>query len=300
MAGVRSFLSGVLVLLAVLAAVVTVPARYVEGTLLDTDAYVAATAPLADEITTQDAVAEALTDTVTGQIDSGVLAGALRPVIGEVADVFVRSDAFPPAWAEAARQGHASTVAVLRDDSDVVDAADGVVTLPLDPFLESIGQALRDRGLPVPEGFATTGADVVLYASDDLATAQSVVAALDRWTPWALPVTVLLAVLAALVARPGRRLRTVAVTGALAAVAMLVLLVLLPEAVQAGFAGLDVGESGRQVLDDTVDALLVPLRTQLWWAFGVSAAVCVGAAVAGGVARSMRLHRDPSDGRMSG
>lgn len=300
MAGVRSFLSGVLVLLAVLAAVVTVPARYVEGTLLDTDAYVAATAPLADEITTQDAVAEALTDTVTGQIDSGVLAGALRPVIGEVADVFVRSDAFAPAWEEAARQGHAATVAVLRDESDVVDSADGVVTLPLDPFLEAVGQALRDRGLPVPEGFATTGADVVLYASDDLATAQSAVAVLDRWTPWALPATVLLAVLAALVARPGRRLRTVAVTGVLTAAAMLVLLVLLPEAVQTAFAGLDVGESGRQVLDDTVDALLVPLRTQLWWAFGISAAVGVGAAVAGGVVRSIRLRSAPDDGRMTG
>ena len=300
MAGVRSFLSGVLVLLAVLAAVVTVPARYVEGTLLDTDAYVAATAPLADEITTQDAVAEALTDTVTGQIDSGVLAGALRPVIGEVADVFVRSDAFAPAWEEATRQGHAATVAVLRDESDVVDSADGVVTLPLDPFLEAVGQALRDRGLPVPEGFATTGADVVLYASDDLATAQSAVAVLDRWTPWALPATVLLAVLAALVARPGRRLRTVAVTGVLTAVAMLVLLVLLPEAVQTAFAGLDVGESGRQVLDDTVDALLVPLRTQLWWAFGISAAVGGGAAVAGGVVRSIRLRSAPDDGRMTG
>ncbi|WP_139820946.1 hypothetical protein [Krasilnikoviella flava] len=284
----RSLLSGVLVLLAVLAAVLTVPARYVEGTLLDTDAFVAATAPLADEISTQDAVAEALTDTVVGQVDSGLVAGALRPVIGEVADVFVRSDAFAPAWEEASRQGHAATVAVLRDDSDVVDADGGVVTLPLDPFLEAVGQALRDRGLPVPEGFAQTGADVVLYASDDLSTAQSAVAVLDRWTPWALPATVLLAVLAALVARPGRRLPTVAVTGGLVAVAMLLLLVLLPEAVHAGFAGLDVGASGRQVLDDAVDALLVPLRTRLWWAFGVGALVGVGSAVAAGMVRRAR------------
>jgi len=281
----RSFLSGVLVALAVLAAVVTVPVRYVEGTLLDTDAYVAATAPLADEITTQDAVAEALTGTVVQQIDSGVLAGVLEPVIGEVADVFVRSDAFPPAWEEATRQGHASTVAVLRDESDVVDAADGVVTLPLDPFLESVGQALRDRGLPVPEGFATTGADVVLYASHDLATAQQAVALVDRWAPWTLPVTVLLAVLAALVARPGRRVRAVAVTGGLVAAAMLVLVLLLPETVQAAFAQLDVGASGRQVLDDTVDALLVPLRTQLWWACGVGAVVAVASAVVGVVLR---------------
>ncbi|MFI2105185.1 hypothetical protein ACH436_17980 [Isoptericola sp. NPDC019693] len=299
-AGVRSFLSGVLVLLAVLAAVVTVPARYAEHTLLDTDAYVAATAPLADEITTQDAVAEVLTGAVVGRIDSGALAGALRPVIGEVADAFVRSDAFAPAWQEATRQGHAAAVAVLRDESDLVDAADGVVTLPLDPFLEAVGQALRDRGLPVPEGFADTGADVVLYASEDLATAQSAVATLDRWTPWALPATVLLAVLAALVARPGRRLGTVAVTGVATAVAMLVLLVLLPEAVRTVFAGVDVGSAGRPVLDDTVDALLVPLRTQLWWAFGVAAAVGVGAGVAGAVVRSMRLRRDRHDGRMSG
>ncbi|MFE7405448.1 hypothetical protein [Isoptericola sp. NPDC057559] len=281
----RSFLSGVLVALAVLAAVVTVPARYVEGTLLDTDAYVAATAPLAHEITTQDAVAEALTDTVVGQIDSGVLAGALKPVVGEVADAFVRSDSFPPAWEAASRQGHASTVAVLRDESAVVDAADGVVTLPLDPFLESVGQALRDRGLPVPEGFASTGADVVLYASRDLAAAQSAVALVERWAPWTLPVTVLLAVLAVLAARPGRRVRTAAVMGGLVAAAMLVLLVLLPETVQAAFARLDVGASGRQVLDDTVDALLVPLRTQLWWAVGVGAAVAVGSAVVGAVLR---------------
>jgi hypothetical protein len=288
MSVLRSLVSGVLVLLAVLAAVLTVPARYVEGTLLDTEASVAATAPLADEITTQDAVAAVLTDTVVGQVDSGLLAGALRPVIGEVADVFVRSDAFAPAWEEASRQGHAATVAVLRDDSDVVDAADGVVTLPLDPFLEAVGQALRDRGLPVPEGFATTGADVVLYASDDLSTAQSAVAVLDRWTPWALPATVLLAVLAAVAARPGRRLRTVAVTGVLVAVAMLLLVLLLPEAVQAAFAGLDVGASGQQVLDDVVDALLVPLRTQLWWACGIAAAVGVGSAVAAGVTRRGR------------
>ncbi|MFC8596982.1 hypothetical protein [Isoptericola sp. NPDC057191] len=295
----RSFLSGVLVALTVLAAMVTVPARYVEGTLLDTDAYVAATAPLADDVTTQDAVAEALTDTVAGGIDSGLLAGALRPVIGEVADVFVRSDAFAPAWEEASRQGHAATVAVLREDSDVVDAADGVVTLPLDPFLESVGQALRDRGLPVPEGFATTGADVVLYSSDDLSTAQSVVATLDRWTPWALPATVLLAVLAAVVARPRRHLRTLAVTGGLVAAAMLLLLVLLPEAAQTVVAGLDVSSSGREAVDDIVDALLVPLRSQLWWACGIAAAVCVGSAVTAGVLRRNRLPRPAPDGRMS-
>lgn len=300
MAGVRSVVSGVLVLLAVLAAAVTVPARYVEGTLLDTDAYVAATAPLSDEITTQDAVAEALTSTVVGQIDAGALAGVLRPVIGEVADVFVRSDAFGPAWEQANRQGHAATVAVLRDDGDVVDASEGTVTLPLDPFLEAVGQALRDRGLPVPEGFAQTGASVVLYSSDDLATAQSAVAALDRWTPWALPATLVLAVLAALVARPGRRAVTVAVTGGLVALAMLALVVLLPEAVRAAFASLAVDPAGRQVLDDAVNALLVPLRTQLWWACGIGAAVAVGAAVAGGAARSIRLRRDRGDGRMAG
>jgi|GEM_PF-7090288 len=284
----RSFVSGVLVLLAVVAAVVAVPARYAESTLLDTDAYVRATAPLAAEITTQDAVAEALTDVVTGQVDSGLLAAAARPLVGEVADAFVRSDSFAPVWTEANREGHAAAVRVLRDESDVVDAADGVVTLPLDPFLEGIGQSLRDRGLPVSEGFATTGQTIVLYASEDLSTAQSAVGLVDRWTPWALPVTVLLAALAVLVARPGRRLVTAAVTGALVAAAMLVLLVLLPEAVQAGFAGLDVGTSGRQVVDDVVDALLVPLRTQLWWAFGVAAAVCVGSGVAAGVTRRAR------------
>lgn len=284
----RSFLSGVLVLLAVVAAVVTMPARYAEGTLLDTDAYVRATAPLAAEITTQDAVAEALTDTVTSQVDSGLLAAAVRPLVGEVADAFVRSDSFAPVWEEANRQGHAAAVDVLRDESDVVDAADGVVTLPLDPFLEGIGQSLRDRGVPVPEGFATTGQTIVLYASDDLSTAQTAVGLVDRWTPWALPVTVVLAALAVVVARPGRRLWTAAVVGGLVAAAMLLLLLLLPEAVQAGFAGLDVGASGRQVLDDAVDALLVPLRTQLWWAFGVSAAVGVGAAVAGVVVRRRR------------
>ncbi|MGF0115432.1 hypothetical protein ACQFYA_03780 [Promicromonospora sp. Marseille-Q5078] len=284
----RSFLSGVLVLLAVVAAVVTMPARYAEGTLLDTDAYVRATAPLAAEITTQDAVAEALTDTVTSQVDSGLLAAAVRPLVGEAADAFVRSDSFAPVWAEANRQGHAAAVDVLRDESDTVDAADGVVTLPLDPFLEGIGQSLRDRGVPVPEGFATTGQTIVLYASDDLSTAQTAVGLVDRWTPWALPVTVVLAALAVVVARPGRRLWTAAVVGGLVAAAMLLLLLLLPEAVQAGFAGLDVGASGRQVLDDAVDALLVPLRTQLWWAFGVCAAVGVGAAVAGVVVRRRR------------
>ncbi|MCK9792931.1 hypothetical protein M1843_04105 [Isoptericola sp. 4D.3] len=300
MAGVRSFLSGVLVLLAVVAAVVAVPARYAEGTLLDTDAYVRTTAPMAAEITTQDAVAESLTGVVTGQIDSGLLAAAARPLVGEVAEAFVRSDSFPPVWEEANRQGHAAAVRVLRDESDVVDAADGVVTLPLDPFLERIGQVLRDRGLPVTEGFATTDDVIVLYASQDLSTAQSAVALVDRWTPWALPVVVVLAALAVVVARPGRRLATAAVTGGLVAVAMLVMVVLLPVAVQAAFAGLDVGASGQQVLDDAVDALLVPLRTQLWWAFGVAAAVGVGSAVAAGVVRARRPDRAPGGGRAAG
>ncbi|MEN5074220.1 hypothetical protein ABE437_10420 [Isoptericola cucumis] len=302
---VRRAVTAVLLVLAVLVTVVTIPARYVEHTVLDTEGYLEVVGPLASEPAVQEAVSAAITREVTAQIDVQALvddalsnaAGRervpdaltrLSPVVGpalanqvdtmiaRAADRLVQSQAFVTLWISANEVGHGTAARVLEDRSgEYLDIENGVVSVPLDPFVEEVRDRLVDRGLTIAERIEPQGRSITLFESDDLAAVSDGVTWLDRLTPW-LPVIVLaLVAAAAWVAGVGRRLRTVAVAAGVIALVMLV----LQAGVQIGntraLDALTLQDTGMEAVRLALDAFLTPLRGEIWRVFWVSAVVSV-------------------------
>jgi hypothetical protein len=302
---VRRVVAVLLVVLAVLVAVVTIPARYVEHTVLDTEGYLEVVGPLASEPAVQEAVSTAITREVTEQIDVQALvddalsnaAGRervpdaitrLSPVIGpalanqvdtliaRAADRLVQSQAFVTLWISANEVGHGTTVRVLEDRTgEYLNIEDGTVSVPLDPFVEEIKQRLVDRGVTVAERIEPQGRSITLFESEDLATVSDGVRWLDVLTPW-LPVVVLaLVAAAAWVSGAGRRLRTVAVAAGVIALVMLVLQLGVLIGNNRALGALTLQETGLEAVRLALDAFLAPLRGEIWRVFWVSAVVSV-------------------------
>ncbi len=306
---VRRAVTAVLLVLAVLVTVVTIPARYVEHTVLDTEGYLEVVGPLASEPAVQEAVSAAITREVTAQIDVQALvddalsnaAGRervpdaltrLSPVVGpalanqvdtmiaRAADRLVQSQAFVTLWISANEVGHGTAARVLEDRSgEYLDIENGVVSVPLDPFVEEVRDRLVDRGLTIAERIEPQGRSITLFESDDLAAVSDGVTWLDRLTPW-LPVIVLVLVAAAVGdAGAGRRLRTVAVAAGAIALAMLVLQAGVQVGHDRALGALTLQDTGAEAMRLALDAFLAPLRGEIWRVFWVSAVVsvaCVG------------------------
>jgi len=142
--------------------------------LLDTDAWVATVAPLAEDEAVTDLVAARLTEQLVEVTDpeaklaaalpdqASLLAGPLTAaattfVESSVASVLA-SDQFATFWAEANRYAHEKAVVVLRGDTDgPIAIDDGVVSLNLLPIVAAALTKVNERapdlltdGRPVP------------------------------------------------------------------------------------------------------------------------------------------------------
>ena len=229
----RSMATAVLTLLACLAITVTVPAGWTYRTIFNTDAFVdrvtpigfdpAVTPVLSDRLTTQifslidveAIVAEALPP--QGQILAGPLTGGIEDFVREKVDEVLSSDRFRDRWIQANRFAHTQIVAVLRNESEIVDTAGGRVVLNLLPVVNEALQNIEERaaglfqkdvdlpeitegevpdevrdrislalGVEVPEDFG----EIVVFESDRLEAAQEAVSFFDRaivflaFSPW--------------------------------------------------------------------------------------------------------------------
>jgi len=244
----RSVATAVLTLLACLAVTVTVPAGWTYRTIFNTDAFVdrvtpigfdpAVTPVLSDRLTTQifslvdvDAiVAEALPP--QGQILAGPLTGGIRDFVHEKVDEVLSSDRFRDRWIRANRFAHTQIVAVLRNESEIVDTAGGRVVLNLLPIVNEalqnieaqaaglfqkdvdlpevtggeVPDEVRDRislavGVEVPEDFG----EIVVFESDRLEAAQEAVSFFDRAIVFLAILTLILIGLALWVSQRRRR-----------------------------------------------------------------------------------------------
>ncbi len=143
-------------------------------TLLNTDSWVNAVAPLASNPEITDAVSVKLTDELMQLIDAPklaetalpeqaqVLAAPLSEAVGQfvqrtVAEL-LQTDQFQQFWVEANRRVHALVVKVLRGDTKAVLTENGVVQLNLLPlianafaFLQSKAPGLVGNGTTVPD-----------------------------------------------------------------------------------------------------------------------------------------------------
>ncbi|MGB9374513.1 MAG: hypothetical protein WCA82_10180, partial [Jiangellales bacterium] len=145
-----------------------VAGAWVRVVVLDADGYVATVAPLVDDPAVQAALADQISDQVTGAVDDSALRDlAVGPLGGLLDDVLERldtlvreqvgrvvvSDAFAEAWESANRSSHELIVAALRGDGgDLVMVGDSDVRVRGEAFVRAAKEALTEAGFGTVAG----------------------------------------------------------------------------------------------------------------------------------------------------
>jgi hypothetical protein len=292
---VRSMTVVLLTLLACLAITVTVPAVWAYRTLFVTDAFVdrvtpigydpAVTPVLSDRLTTQifglidieAVVAEALPP--RGQILAGPLTGGIEDFVRDKVNEALASDRFEDRWIQANRFAHTQIVAVLRNESEIVDTAGGRVVLNLLPIVNEALQRIEARasglfqkevdlpeisggevpeearekisvalGVDVPEDFG----EIVVFESDRLEAAQEAVAFVDRAIVVLVILTLVLIALALWMSRRRRRTVLQLVVGSMVGLVVVRRLVMWVENEVVDLAQRPDGESALIAITDQV------------------------------------------------
>lgn len=192
----RSLLSGLLGLLACVVLPVAVVATWTDRVVSDSGAYVDTVAPLASDQAVQDAVADRLEDALVRGYP--VLSGQSN-LVRQAAERAVESQQFERAWRSANREAHGQALAILEDDSAVVDG--NRVTIDLGALMASMISGLDVSGV---SGLGVPEAKFTLATSDDLERAQTAYSMLDLLGSW-LPVAWLALVALTLLLARGRR-----------------------------------------------------------------------------------------------
>jgi hypothetical protein len=199
---VRGFFSGVAALLAAVILPVAITAVWTAERVTDTDGYVAAVGPLADDEDVQDALIDRLEAYAVQVVGLDRLGASQQQVARQVIRAAVRrvvtDPSFRPIWEEANRQGHAEMLRTLRADrAGEVAAID--LSVPFDAVLDS----MREEGLPVGD-IAAPG---LVFTPDhsQLRVAQEGYQALEAARIW-LPVAWVVLVVLTLVIAQRRRL----------------------------------------------------------------------------------------------
>jgi hypothetical protein len=197
----------VLVVVASLLAPIAVDAFWIKRMVLDTDRFVAALGPLADDPDVQAFVAATLSDQILAAADLGSRAEAVLPpgvgslvggplesvagdVVRQATAAVVQTDQFAAVWRQALRLSHAEVVALLTGDTERVTMQDGTVHLDLSPLVADAQARIDALGLgDVVPDLSGLPLQVTLFQSDALAEVQWFVELLDL-TGFVLPVSV--------------------------------------------------------------------------------------------------------------
>jgi hypothetical protein len=221
----RVALSLVGVLVAALLFAFSVPAIWLARMVADTEYYVATVAPLAGDADIQDALADKASTTIISKLDvtgrlrqtlPSALDGIAAPVGTAVDDVvtkqtlaFVRSDRFASTWVAANRTGHAAFAAAVtgRDRGGAVGIQAGTVSLDLTAVADEVKSRLVNSGFGIVADVPTSGLSdhVVLFHSDVLANATTVIRGIIDAAYWLPALAALLAVAGVAVAADRRR-----------------------------------------------------------------------------------------------
>ncbi|MFH8729722.1 hypothetical protein [Streptomyces termitum] len=207
----RSFFSGVLVLVGCLLVPLGLVAAWTADIVGDTDRYVRTVRPLASDPDVQAAVADRVTTAVMDHIDLasllqgvapdqrplvekalGKLGGSLESAVGdfvhERAQDVVASPAFETIWTDANRAVHTSLDRALTGDEDgVVKIETDQVTIDLAPVIDRVKERLVASGLTVAGSVPEIHTDFTVLRSDDIGKARTGFALLQKLGTW-LPV----------------------------------------------------------------------------------------------------------------
>lgn len=281
----RSAVAAALLVLVVLAAPLSVVARWVVANVSDTDGYLAAVSPLA----TNPAITTAITDSVTTAVTDRVDLPGLDTLVRDQTRRLVESDAFSSVWVAANREAHRQFLGVLTGSgTGEVTVEDGTVSVSLAGVTESIKQALTDRGVPGASLLPVVDASFTIFESEHIVTLQRWFRVLDR-SAGPLPfLTAALIAASVIVARA--RLRTATIAAACVALGMGLLAIALA-IVRARYLGALPPSVSLPAATAVFDALAAPMRSALWgWFIAALGSAIVLAALWLGWARVSR-HR---------
>lgn len=195
-----------------------VMAHWATVQLVETERFVAALAPLADDPAVQDRIILEVTTLVDEQLDiSGVtaelltglgealnlgpratdaldlisepVAAGVRALIEDVVSEKVRSPQFSAAWQSSVTVLHTQTIRLLSGDPNSLLAIDrdGTLSLPLGPIVAEVRGALIAQGVPFAAAIPEVDRSIVFAELPNLALARVVYQvgiSVGAWLPW--------------------------------------------------------------------------------------------------------------------
>jgi hypothetical protein len=301
----RRTLSGLLVILGTLLAVLSIMAVWVGRQALETEQWTQTSSQLLEDPAVQTALAGYLVDQLYASVPveeelrtvlperfqplAGPAAGALRSSAEDVAERALERPEVQQAWQDANRQAHILFVDVVEGDGNIAAVERGVVTLDVKALLDEV-VARTGIGSRVAQRVPADAATIEVFRSEQLSTIQVVGRVLKP-----LALVLVLAMLAcyggAIALVPGRRRAVLRATGT--------------GLVFAGVAALGLRSAlGDVVVDELASTAAVEPAAEATWTIGTSllvgvatatiaygAVVIVGAWLAGPTRISMALRR---------
>jgi hypothetical protein len=199
--GWRFPVATLLIVIGCLLAPVAVLAVWTANQVSDTGRYVANVEPLVHNPAVQGALADKITNQITGKLDvkgltdqaaaqlsgrgmtrAGTLLTTFAPSIASSIDGFIHSavlrvvshPAFATAWVQANLIAHAQLVTALSGRTGgAISSSSGQVTIDLAPFIAVAKQDLSARGFTLVNSIPTVHPTFVLFSSRDLVKAQT-------------------------------------------------------------------------------------------------------------------------------
>jgi hypothetical protein len=225
----RSWSSRVAAILACVMLPLATVSVWLDQRVTDTDAYVDAVGPLAEDPVVQREVGARIEVSVLAALPldrlPAVAAGNAKRVVHTVIMGILTSDQFPPAWRDSNRAAHTQLIKALRGEPGAVDP-DGGVSVSLAAIVNTVLAQLETRGLFT--GPVAVNASFQVLDADQLRQVRrgyGILNALGLWVP-----IIWLALVALALLWSPRRGRTVGTLALGSVVAMAVLLVLLAAA----------------------------------------------------------------------
>lgn len=273
----RKILGVVLAIFAMIVLVLSVEAVWLKTTLENEDQFVQTFVPLAEDTAVVTAVSVRIADSVveseevqafiTDGLPDGLsvlaipISAAIREVVQTVTVEVVESDAFGTAWETALRGTYTVANAVLTGNDAALVSEGGQVKIDLNEIVVVVTDRIEEgRGIDLPDIDADLGS-IVIYESDDLATAQAVVQAIST-IAWVLPLLALLLVIAAIWVHPNNRWMVAFLAFGTAFVGLLGLVLLqVTESTLLGNISVDVV---REAGDAVFDIATAGIRAATW------------------------------------
>src|ERR1700712_78086 len=210
-------LATVLIIIGTILAPVALAASWAKVQLSDTDRFVSAYAPLADNPDVQAYITDQVVTLINAQVDiptltsevidgitslgtgprvttalnslKGVAASGLEGLVQSTVARFVGSDAFATVWADALRISHNQLENIMSNDSSsaVVVGSNGSIGIQLGPIVDQVKAALLAKNVSFASKIPAINHTITVVQSSNIPQARSLynlAVALGNWLPW--------------------------------------------------------------------------------------------------------------------